>query len=634
MINTTIHNYKILSLIGEGGMGSVYLAEDTMLDKKIAIKALNPALSIDNQFIERFRQEAKLQASLDHPNIIRIYTLLKENDSFFIVMEYAEGTTLRDIIKGKGAIDGTKALIILENILYGLKYAHRKGIIHRDIKPVNIMIGEDDSVKIMDFGIAKLLGDIGKTRTRGLIGTPHYMSPEQIKSPKSINQQSDLYSLGVTFYEMVTGKLPFLTETESDYELMSELIRTEIPDPKLINPKVTDKISNITRRLTKKDLAERFKSCDECIEEIHRKDEIKFEPKKIEKTEIFQEKTKVIDNKSKETALILEPGKIQKTSVIKQEEKQPATIKFKSDFKETKLLEVDKPIISESDNNIKEKKNGNVDLQSEDRLNPKSTLESIKPDDNSVNNNVIEKDNETEKDEKIKHKGISRKVYYSIGTVATAILIIFLIINFTSSEKKAGENNITIQENNITFKKDDIRAQLNEYLEKLYSKVSMQDNRNGSVLLSSGFHFDGISEGENKINPFTKDYKDDVAFTLIYKGITSDSLLENNYIGYYTAENEIGIWKGKISANTNNTEISLNVILYEEKPDISTTQPGENNIKSPDKKDKTTSKQDKKLVPEPVKKEKAEVETIKTSDELEPVKKKGNSKTPIIRPPK
>ena len=245
-------HYKVIRQLGEGGMGKVLLAEDTMLEKKVALKVLSPELSRSAEFIERFKREAKIQSKLTHPNITTLYNLLYANETYFIVMEYAEGITLQELIQKTGPIPETRALNIFEQIYSALTYAHKSGIIHRDIKPGNIMISEKDEVKIMDFGIAKLLGERNITRTNIKMGSLYYMSPEQISTPKDVDYRTDLFSLGIVLFEMVTGKLPYNTDTDSDFEVMNEIVYSPIPNPKEYYPHISEKTVNLIISLTHK----------------------------------------------------------------------------------------------------------------------------------------------------------------------------------------------------------------------------------------------------------------------------------------------------------------------------------------------------------------------------------------------
>ncbi|MEI7812353.1 MAG: serine/threonine-protein kinase [Ignavibacteria bacterium] len=260
----TIRDYRILSKLGEGGMGSVYLAEDINLERKVAVKILNALLTEDSKFIERFCQEARVQASLLHPNIVSLYNFFKEDNSYCMIMEHAEGITLKELIQRTGLIPEARAIKIFGQMLDAVGYAHSKGIIHRDIKPSNVIVGTGDSVKIMDFGIAKILGDKSLTRTGTKMGTVYYMSPEQIRAGKDIDVRTDIYSLGITFYEMLTGKVPFNTETESEFEIMNDIIYKDLPDPRDYYGAISENTVNVITGMTKKDKNSRINSIKEC----------------------------------------------------------------------------------------------------------------------------------------------------------------------------------------------------------------------------------------------------------------------------------------------------------------------------------------------------------------------------------
>ena len=265
---TKIRDYSIVKKIGEGGMGSVYLAEDTMLERKVAIKILNQNLTTDQQFIDRFLKEAKVQASLVHPNIVALYNFFREDANYCMVMEFASGETLRDLIRRVGPIYEERALKIFRQILDGVGYAHSRGIVHRDIKPSNIIVDGHDNVKVMDFGIAKIMGDRGMTKTGMKMGTILYMSPEQVRAEKDIDQRTDIFSLGITFYEMLTGRVPYNTETESDFELMNEIVSREIKDPREFYPYVSDKSISIIYSMTEKDKNKRIHDTADVYESI------------------------------------------------------------------------------------------------------------------------------------------------------------------------------------------------------------------------------------------------------------------------------------------------------------------------------------------------------------------------------
>lgn len=260
--NSMIRDYRILRKLGEGGMGTVYLAEDTMLERKVAIKILNPVLTEDPQFVERFRSEAKVQSRLVHPHIASLHTFFIEEGCYCIVMEYAEGQTLKTLIENLlGRMPEERALRIFDQILQAVGYAHSKGIVHRDLKPSNIIVDADDHVKVMDFGIAKILGEKGLTRTGAKIGTLYYMSPEQVRAQKDIDQRSDIYSLAIILYEMLTKRLPFNADTESDFEVMQEIVEREIPPLEQLAPEVSRATEAALVAAAAKDREARLQNC-------------------------------------------------------------------------------------------------------------------------------------------------------------------------------------------------------------------------------------------------------------------------------------------------------------------------------------------------------------------------------------
>jgi serine/threonine protein kinase len=261
-----IRDYKIVKKLGEGGMGTVYLANDTMLERKVAIKVLNPLLTKDAHFTERFRQEAKVQASLVHPNIVSLFNYFQEDENYCMVMEFADGETLKHIISSKGPIPEQRAVWILSQMLEAVGFAHKRGIIHRDIKPGNILLTKDDTVKILDFGIAKILQDKGITKTGTKMGTIYYMSPEQIKAVKDIDHRTDIYSIGVTFYEILSGRVPFNVDTDSDFEIMNEIVQGEIQDPRIIYPHISDWIVNLLFKAVEKDRNKRIQTAEEFVQ--------------------------------------------------------------------------------------------------------------------------------------------------------------------------------------------------------------------------------------------------------------------------------------------------------------------------------------------------------------------------------
>ncbi|MFO1462058.1 MAG: serine/threonine-protein kinase [Verrucomicrobiota bacterium] len=203
-------NLEILSLIGHGGMGWVYQARQPNLDRKVALKILPPGTGVDPAFAERFRREARALARLSHPNIVALHDFGQAGPYFYLVMEYVDGTNLRDRLRTR-RLTPEEAFAIVPEICAALQFAHDAGVVHRDVKPENILLDARGRVKLADFGIAKMArggGDITLTGPRDAMGTPHYMAPEQLESPDSVDHRADIYALGVVFYEMLTGGLP------------------------------------------------------------------------------------------------------------------------------------------------------------------------------------------------------------------------------------------------------------------------------------------------------------------------------------------------------------------------------------------------------------------------------------------
>lgn len=250
-----IRDYEVIRLIGTGGMGEVYLAREMLLGRKVAIKCLLQQHVQEEHFHQRFISEARIQAQLNHPNIVSLISFFEESGSSFMVLEYSEGITLDKLISVTGPIPEQRALRIFRQIMQALDYAHSHGVIHRDIKPSNIMIdtAHDDSVKVMDFGIARMMGDSHLTRTGSKMGSPRYMSPEQVMALKDIDNRTDIYSAGVVLYEILSGRLPFPADAESDFVIYKAIVEQEIPDPRLIYEYISDNTVNILKAMTRKD---------------------------------------------------------------------------------------------------------------------------------------------------------------------------------------------------------------------------------------------------------------------------------------------------------------------------------------------------------------------------------------------
>jgi serine/threonine protein kinase len=263
MIGKTISNYKIQSVIGSGGMGKVYLARQLTIDREVAIKILDPSLSENFQFRERFINEANALAKLNHPNIVSIYDFVEFEGNYCIIMEYVNGATLDKIIENNDNIDISLSINIINQLLDGLSYAHKQSIVHRDIKPSNVIIDPDKRVKILDFGIAKMvLSNSNLTKTGTRMGSICYMSPEQILG-KELDLKTDIYSTGITFYELLSRQLPYEINTESDYIVQSKIVNEVLPDIRTSNPIVPQNIADAINISTQKNPDDRFNDCDE-----------------------------------------------------------------------------------------------------------------------------------------------------------------------------------------------------------------------------------------------------------------------------------------------------------------------------------------------------------------------------------
>ncbi|MFQ5650083.1 MAG: PEGA domain-containing protein [bacterium] len=269
LINKTIDNYKILARIGKGGMGVVYKALDLTLEKEVALKMVDPLLANDERFLKRFRNEARTLAKLDNPNIITVHAFRETEEGVFMIMRYVEGQTLAQLIDAHGPISFHKAVPIVKQILHGLSHAHAAGVIHRDIKPNNIMITHEGVVKVMDFGLARMQHGPDSTLTFRGVGTIRYMSPEQVERPDNLDHRTDIYSLGMTFYEMLAGETPF-GDTTTDFAIMKAIVEDTFPVPGAINPKVPKLLNKIVMKALEKRPEDRFQKAEEMLKEIHR----------------------------------------------------------------------------------------------------------------------------------------------------------------------------------------------------------------------------------------------------------------------------------------------------------------------------------------------------------------------------
>ena len=288
--------YEIIRSIGEGGMANVYLGYDTILDRNVAIKVLRGDLSNDEKFVRRFQREALSASSLAHPNIVEMYDVGEDDGTYYIVMEYVEGKTLKQLLKKRGTLTLSEAIDIMSQLTDGMAHAHDSYIIHRDLKPQNIMIKDDGQIKITDFGIAMALNATQLTQTNSVMGSVHYLPPEQA-SGKGSTIKSDIYSMGIIFYELLSGSLPF--RGDNAVEIALKHMRDPLPSLRAENSAIPQSIENIIKKATAKNPKNRYESAREMHEDLltalnderMNEEEIQFkypeheESKKVKKTE-------------------------------------------------------------------------------------------------------------------------------------------------------------------------------------------------------------------------------------------------------------------------------------------------------------------------------------------------------------
>ena len=267
MIGRTIGSYTILEKIGEGGMGTVYRGVDKLLEREVAIKGLRPELSHDDRIARRFRAEAVTLARLAHPHIATLYALLQEDGDLFMIMEFVRGRTLEEMMHERGHLPLQLALRLFVQALDGIEHAHGFGIVHRDVKPANIMVTETGQVKVMDFGIARVLGGTRFTRAGHLVGTLNYMAPEQVRG-QDVDARTDIYALGVLLYELMTGRIPF--DADSDYSLMQAHVEEEPVPPRTLNADIPEAVDAAIQRALAKDPGDRFQTAAAFREAIVR----------------------------------------------------------------------------------------------------------------------------------------------------------------------------------------------------------------------------------------------------------------------------------------------------------------------------------------------------------------------------
>ncbi len=257
--------YEIIRSIGEGGMANVYLGYDTILDRNVAIKVLRGDLSNDEKFVRRFQREALSASSLSHPNIVEMYDVGEDDGLYYIVMEYVEGKTLKQLLKKRGSLTISEAIDIMLQITDGIAHAHDSYIIHRDLKPQNIMIQDDGQIKITDFGIAMALNSTQLTQTNSVMGSVHYLPPEQA-SGKGSTIKSDIYSIGIIFYELLTGSLPF--RGDNAVEIALKHMKEPLPSLMKEDSSTPQSIQNIILRSTAKNPKNRYNNANEMHRDL------------------------------------------------------------------------------------------------------------------------------------------------------------------------------------------------------------------------------------------------------------------------------------------------------------------------------------------------------------------------------
>lgn len=262
MIGQVVGQYKILEKLGEGGMGTVFKGMDLMVEREVAIKMLRPEIARQPELVERFRSEAVTLAKLNNPGIATLFNFFRQGDDFFMVMEFVSGRTLDQALRESGPMPVDRAVPLFERILECIQPAHNAGILHRDIKPANIMLTTWGGVKVMDFGIARVLGSARMTREGRMVGTIEYIAPERIKGNEA-DVQSDIYSLGVVFYEMLSGRLPF--ESQSEFEIMRGHVQEAPPPFGKHGRDIPPALEAVVMKSLAKAPEDRFQNCPEFI---------------------------------------------------------------------------------------------------------------------------------------------------------------------------------------------------------------------------------------------------------------------------------------------------------------------------------------------------------------------------------
>ena len=312
--NVIANRYEVIEHIGQGGMADVFKAVDTILSRNVAIKILRADLSNDPVSLMRFEREAQAATALAHPNIVEIYDVGDYKGHHYIVMEYVPGRTLKNVIRSRGPLYKEEAVDIMRQLVSAVGEAHSKGIIHRDIKPQNVIVKADGTVKILDFGIATAKGSMHLTQTNNVMGSVHYLAPE-LSQGKPASVQSDIYALGVVLYEMLSKEVPFKADAAIQVALMH--LREPFPDVRAKNADVPQALANIITRATAKDPAKRYRSCEEMLRDLNT----------CLRPERGEEKPLVVDEEEKK-----KPRQSEKKKAVP-EKKEPETKEEKNDQK-------------------------------------------------------------------------------------------------------------------------------------------------------------------------------------------------------------------------------------------------------------------------------------------------------------
>lgn len=262
VVGKTLAGFRVTDLLGKGGMGSVYKAHDLQLERDVALKLMDPILARDNNFMKRFRVEAKALAQLNNPHIVKVHALQETDQGVCIAMEFVHGTTLADMIKASGALETKRVLDLFRQILSAFDYAHKAGVLHRDIKPSNIMVTESGEIKVTDFGLAKLHRGPSSTVTQLTGGTLYYVFPEQLEGLANVDHRGDIYSIGMTLFEALTGTVPF-EKTESDFRIRERIVKGKVQLPRSFNPSISKRLNDFVMKAIAKAPEDRFQSVEE-----------------------------------------------------------------------------------------------------------------------------------------------------------------------------------------------------------------------------------------------------------------------------------------------------------------------------------------------------------------------------------